>query len=70
MSQYYYVNRNAQWDSKDHEVHIRDCKEFPEEENAIALGLCDDCHEAVRKARQYFKKCNGCYYCTEECHTS
>ena len=64
----YYVNKNAQ-DNGDHEVHKSDCSWLPDVENRILLGTFNNCQAAVRKAKEYYSQSNGCYYCSNECHT-
>ena len=64
----YYVNKNAQ-SNGDHEVHKFGCSWLPERENRIYLGDFEDCRAAVRKARERYSQVNGCYYCSNECHT-
>lgn len=66
---YYYVNKNAQTNG-DHEVHKSGCSWLPEPENRIYLGNFNNCHAAVRKARDHYSQVNGCYYCSIQCHTS
>jgi len=65
----YYVNRNAQANG-DHEVHVPSCSFFPEPENRLYLGEFSNCRAAVAEAKKHYAQCNGCYYCSEECHTS
>lgn len=65
----YYVNKNAQANG-DHEIHDQYCSYLPKLENRVYLGQFENCHEAVTKAREYYNKVNGCYYCSNECHTS
>ena len=64
----YYVNENAQ-SNGDHEVHKEGCSFMPNVENRIYLGDFTSCHSAVRKAREFYSQSNGCYYCSNECHT-
>lgn len=64
----YYVNKNAQ-DNGDHEVHKVGCSFLPMEENRIYLGDFDTCGPAVLEARKYFSQVNGCYFCSNPCHT-
>ena len=66
---YYYVNKNAQ-SNGDHEVHKATCNYLPSDENRKYLGLFSTCTEAVREAKQTYLKSNGCYYCSNPCHTS
>jgi hypothetical protein len=65
----YYVNTNAQANG-DHEVHTKSCIYLPEAENRIYLGEFSNCHDAVKKAKEYYSKADGCYHCSEDCHTS
>lgn len=66
---YYYVNKNKQING-DHEVHTSDCIYLPREENRIYLGYFSNCRNAVAEAKKYYRQCNGCYYCSRECHTA
>jgi len=65
----YYVNKNAQ-DNGDHEVHEQGCSHMPDMENRIYLGEFSSCQGAVRKAKEYYAKADGCAYCCPACHTS
>lgn len=65
----YYVNKNAQANG-DHEVHKTGCTFMPAENNRQYLGMFVSCHGAVQEAKKYYLKSNGCYYCSNECHTS
>jgi len=65
----YYVNKNAQ-SNGDHEVHDSGCSFLPDPNNRIYLGDYSSCHGAVRKAKEYYSKADGCYYCCNDCHTS
>lgn len=65
----YYVNKNAQ-DNDDHEVHTASCSFLPDAENRIYLGDFYNCKDAVREAKKYYSRSDGCYYCSNECHTS
>jgi hypothetical protein len=65
----YYVNKNAQ-PNCDHEVHKSDCSRLPNTENRTFLGDFSNCRDAVVEAKKYHRQCNGCYYCSYECHTS
>ena len=64
----YYVNKNAQANG-DHEVHTTGCDYLPREENRIYLGNFALCHQAVDTARKYYSQVNGCFYCSNDCHT-
>ena len=65
----YYVNKNEQ-SNGDHEVHTTGCKWLPKPENRIYLGNFLSCVLAVAEARKYYTKVNGCYFCSNACHTS
>lgn len=64
----YYVHTRAQ-PNGDHEVHKLGCAHMPEEDNRIYLGDFDHCRGAVRKAKEHYSLVDGCYYCSNECHT-
>ncbi len=64
----YYVNKNAQLNG-DHEVHVAGCKWLPLPENRIYLGAFPSCVPAVTKARGHYTQVNGCFHCSEKCHT-
>lgn len=65
----YYVNRNAQPDSGDHEVHKDGCSWMPRIENRILLGDFASCAPAVKKAKDYYNDVDGCVHCSPACHT-
>ena len=65
----YYVNTNAQ-PNGDHEVHRDGCGVMPAAANRKYLGEFANCYPAVAEARRIFYKANGCFYCSQECHTS
>lgn len=65
---HYYVNRQAQANG-DHEVHRADCQFLPSEQNRLYLGDFSRCQEAVAEARRHFKQSNGCFFCSNSCHT-
>jgi hypothetical protein len=72
----YIVNKNAQFDTGDHEVHLTpesSCSSprYPNPENRVPLGAHDSCHGAVAAAKRLgYSKANGCYYCSPACHTT
>ena len=72
---YYIVNKNAQQNTGDHEVHVtprRDCSSprYPAPQNQEALGFHSTCYWAVLEAkRRGYTMANGCYYCSNACHT-
>lgn len=65
----YYVNKNTQANG-DHEVHKEGCDYLPKVKNRIYLGEFINCEDAVEEAKEHYSQVNGCYYCSEECHTS
>ena len=70
----YIVNKNAQYDTRDHEVHVTprsSCSSprYPEPQNQETLGYYSTCNGAVREAKSRGYKANGCYYCSNPCHT-
>lgn len=72
----YIVNKNAQFDSGDHEVHLSPRSQcpsprYPEPANREDLGSHVDCRGAVAEAkRRGYRTANGCFYCSTSCHTS
>lgn len=66
---YYYVNKNARTDGH-HEVHKLDCSHLPLLENRIYLGDFTNCTSAVSEAKKTYEKVNGCFYCSNACHSS
>ena len=65
----YYVNKNSQ-SNGDHEVHKAGCSYMPNKENRQNLGEFSNCSGAVREAKKYYSQSSGCYYCSNECHTT
>ena len=66
----YYVNQNEQ-DNGDHEVHRADCSWMPEAENREYLGDFSSCSPSVAEAkRRGYRTADGCFYCSNACHTS
>jgi hypothetical protein len=65
----YYVNENAQ-ENGDHEVHTTGCSWMPNAGNRKYLGDFSNCAPAVREAKKYYSKSNGCFYCCKACHTT
>lgn len=65
----YYVTQTAQ-DNGDHEVHTSSCSFLPGEMNRIYLGDFAYCSLAVAAAREHYAQANGCYFCSNECHTT
>lgn len=68
----YCVNKNKQ-SNGDHEVHDvaspHGC--LPAATNRYDLGYHSSCSGAVSAAKQAgYTQSNGCYYCSNSCHTS
>ena len=53
----------------DHEVHKSGCTWMPDVENRKYLGNFDYCYQAVNESRKHYRQTNGCYYCSNACHT-
>lgn len=65
----YYVNQNAQ-PNGDHEVHVSTCSYLPAAANRTYLGDFSSCKPAVDEARRHYTQVNGCFHCSEPCHTT
>ena len=65
----YYVNKNPQ-NNGDHEVHKVGCPWLLKVVAKIYLGDFTGCQGAVKEARKHYAKSNGCYYCSNKCHTT
>ena len=65
----YYVNNNPQ-PNGDHEVHEQGCYWLSIARDVKYLGLHSNCHSAVKEAKTYYSKANGCKICSSDCHTS
>ena len=63
----YYVNKNIQ-PTGEHEVHKEGCHRMPELQNRVYLGYFSNAIDAVREARRYYTKVDGCYYCSNDAH--
>ena len=64
----YYVRTVAQANG-DHEVHKEGCSYIPAVENRKYLGEFVTCRSAVTEAKKTYSQSNGCYYCSNDCHT-
>jgi hypothetical protein len=69
MRKKYFVNRNRQ-NNGDHEVHVERCRFMPHPSNCVYLGEFTSCRDAVTEAKKIYPQSNGCYYCSNECHTT
>lgn len=67
----YYLNRKQQ-SNGDHEVHASTCTYVPDLQNRIDLGEHATCQSAVRRAKEMYpqSQINGCYFCSNACHTT
>ena len=65
----YYMNKNAQTNG-DHEVHREGCNWIPAQHNRQYLGDFASCHGAVREAKRFDTRADGCKHCSPDCHTS
>ena len=66
----YYVNKIAQYDTGDHEVHRATCGRLPDAENRLYLGEFASSYEALIAAKRYYARADGCAYCCPEIHHS
>ena len=64
----YYVRTVAQANG-DHEVHKEGCSYIPAVEDRKYLGEFVTCRSAVTEAKKTYSQSNGCYYCSNDCHT-
>ncbi|WP_196889161.1 hypothetical protein [Aureivirga sp. CE67] len=64
----YYVNKTAQ-KSGEHEVHSQVCYFLPNSNNCIYLGEFSNCKSAINEAKKYYHNIDGCYHCSNNCHT-
>lgn len=65
----YYV-RTVPQNNGDHEVHEYSCTHLPAIENRLYLGEFATCKSAVTEAKKTYPQSNGCYWCSNACHTS
>lgn len=65
----FYVNNTAQ-PNGDHEVHEEGCYWLKRANSVKDLGYHSNCYSAVREAKRYDVRANGCATCAAACHTS
>lgn len=68
----YYLNQNRQ-PNEDYEVHTGICAFLPAQVNREYLGEFTYCWQAVDEAKRRhptWYRINGCYYCSQTCHTT
>ena len=63
----YYVSRAQK--NGDHEVHEGGCRHLPSSEGRVYVGTFSDCMDAVREARKFYSRVDGCRECCSACHT-
>lgn len=64
----YHVNTNSQ-PNGDHEVHKDGCTHQPLPMHRKNLGEFSNCRDAVKEAKKTYSTADGCYYCSNECHS-
>ena len=65
----FYVNKSNYGNpNNDHEVHRESCKWLPAASNRIYLGVFSRSADAVKAAKLYYSKVDGCYHCCPESH--
>lgn len=62
----YCVNNEAQT-TGEHEVHTYACSYFPS--NRTYLGEFASCWGAITEARKHYSNVDGCYWCSNACHS-
>lgn len=62
----YYVNDNAQ-NTGEHEVHLSTCTFLPSYRSF--LGEHASCWGAIVEARKIYSNVDGCFWCSNACHT-
>ena len=62
----YYVNNNAQM-TGEHEVHTSGCTFMPNDKKY--LGDFASCWGAIVEAKKHYSNVDGCYWCSNTCHT-
>ena len=67
LARAYYVN---DWRPQhgDHIVHKEGCYYLERIESSMYLGLFTHCEAAMEQARKRYRKINGCYNCSRDCH--
>jgi len=63
----FYANKQKEKNGE-HEIHTGTCLFLPQNENRIDLGEYNSCIKAIDKAKEHFKKVNGCVFCSNICH--
>lgn len=66
MERYWVNNRTHTNPHNDHEVHKFGCHKMPSDKKD--LGYHPNCESALRKAREYYSRVDGCVYCVPTCH--
>ena len=64
----YHVNKRAQ-NTGEHEVHLDTCRHAPEVANQHDLGEHLTCSSAVEAAKRHYTDVDGCFHCSNLCHS-
>ena len=63
----YYVNMEANSNGV-HEMHTHDCRYLPISNKKVYLGYFFECKDAIKKAKEFYKKVNACSHCSSKCY--
>ncbi|MBF8437324.1 hypothetical protein I0Q91_09555 [Halanaerobiaceae bacterium Z-7014] len=66
----YYLSLKTKPGKNTHEVHKSNCPHLPEAKNRKHLGNFISCKAAVREAKNFVEKPNGCCYCSRLCNSA
>lgn len=68
--EFYYFNDNVDEHNR-HEVHTESCSKLPSALNRTYIGLESSCYNAIETAKRKYptKLFDGCYWCSNSCHT-
>ena len=70
MKDYYCVEKGTH-PNGDHVLHRIGCNWAPEQRDlVIPLGWFSYCLEAIPEAEKHYEQVNGCYYCSNGCHST
>ena len=71
MEKHYFLYMKDSDNDKDLEVHANNCLLEFKENLKDDLGVHDNCHKAVEKAKKLYPyaNINGCAFCSNDCHT-
>jgi hypothetical protein len=65
MAEKYFINTSPRINGI-HTVHRQGCPFLPEPERRILLGVFQSSRVAVKEGRMYFRRADGCPFCSKE----